>query len=52
VRRPDLLFKTVAASEAFVTRPSLWRVWALWQAKQLADDLTRIGVPHDSPGRP
>lgn len=44
VQRPDL-FKTIAASEAFITRPSLWRVWALWQAKRLADDLMRIGAP-------
>jgi pimeloyl-ACP methyl ester carboxylesterase len=44
VRRPDV-FKTAAPSEAFVTGPSLWRFCAVWQAKQLADDLARIGVP-------
>jgi hypothetical protein len=39
------LFKSVSASEAAITRPALWRIWSLWQAKQLADDLGRIADP-------
>ncbi|MFY3384651.1 alpha/beta fold hydrolase [Paracidovorax sp. MALMAid1276] len=44
VQRPEL-FKTVSASEAAITRPAVWRLWSMWQAKQLADDLGLIAEP-------
>lgn len=42
VRRPGL-FASVAVSEPAITRPPIWRPWSLWQAKQLADGLGKIG---------